>query len=54
MWIKFLAYKSGIFLFICGLNTPPVTEEYTELNGRNLVSNKLLKTGKELALAYLG
>jgi hypothetical protein len=54
MWIKFLAYKSEIFSFICGLNTLPVTEGYTELNGRNLVSNKLAKAWKELAVTYLG
>jgi hypothetical protein len=54
MWIKFLAYKYGIVLFIRGLNTPPVTEEYTELNGKNLFSNKLVMTWKEFALAYLG
>ena len=54
MWIKFLEYKSEIFLFICGLNTPPVTEEYTELNGKNLVSNKLAKAWKEMAVTCLG
>jgi hypothetical protein len=46
MWIKFLAYKDEIFLFTCVLNMPPVTEEYTELNGKNLVSNKLVKAWK--------
>jgi hypothetical protein len=54
MWIKFLAYKAEIFLLVCGLNRPPVTEEYTELNGTNLVSNRLVMEWKELAVAYLG
>jgi len=47
-----LAYKSDIFLFICGLNTQPVTEEYAELNGKYLASNKLVKAWKELAVTY--
>jgi hypothetical protein len=54
MWIKFLAYKAEIFLLVCGLNRPPLTEEYTEMNGTNLVSNKLVKAWIELAVAYLG
>jgi len=37
-----------------GLNMPPVTEEYTQLNGKNFVNNKLAKAWKDLAVAYLG